>query len=214
MDRPENSFNVGYADGFPFHLAAEESLRWLNSVVKPGTALLHIERFRPNFVIDGTLKAFDEDTWKTIQIIPLNSEAGRKPLRMHVVKPCMRCTMPTVDQLTGEREPTAEPLTTLRRLRFARLPTGDNPIFGQNLVHDRIEEIPPEARYIRVGDTIEVLVRQPAPVLLANEATTTEPTLDSKPREHSNTVKYIVVAGVALIGGYLAYRYYDKLKHA
>jgi uncharacterized protein len=107
---------VGFADGFPLLLIAEESLADLNTrLAEP----LPMNRFRPNVVVHGA-GAYAEDAWAEVRI-------GQ--VTCHVVKACARCATTTVDQHTAARG--TEPLPTLARYR--RVPRGV--VFGQNLVH-------------------------------------------------------------------------------
>jgi len=79
---------VSFADGYPFLLIGENSLEDLNSRLENPVPM---NRFRPNFVVSGA-DAFAEDDWKQIKI-------GR--VLFHVVKPCGRCVMTTIDQTNG-----------------------------------------------------------------------------------------------------------------
>jgi uncharacterized protein YcbX len=122
---------VGFADGFPVLLLSEASLEDLNARMPQKVPM---NRFRPNIVVRDC-EAYAEDRWKRIRI---------GELVLDVVKPCSRCAITGVDQLSGLRG--EEPLATLASYR-AR----DNGVFfGQNCVHDG-----PGA--IRVGDEVEVL---------------------------------------------------------
>lgn len=93
---------TAFADGFPLLVVSAESAREVSRQVGRDVP---IERFRPSLVIEGA-PAWDEDTWRELAI------AGR---HVRLPKPCARCSVTTVDQLTGERE--REPLATLARLR-------------------------------------------------------------------------------------------------
>lgn len=106
---------VSFADGFPFLIIGEASLQNLNEKL---TVLLPMNRFRPNFVFSGG-SAFDEDSWGTCCI---------GDVEFHVVKPCIRCTITTIDQDTGARS--HEPLRTLSTYRKEN----NNVYFGQNLL--------------------------------------------------------------------------------
>lgn len=124
---------VSFADGFPFLLASTASLEDLNARLQEP---LPMNRFRPNLVISGA-QPFAEDGWAQVRI-------GR--VVFHVVKPCARCTVTTVDQTTGVRG--KEPLITLATYRK----TADGRIlFGQNLIHQ------PKGGQLRVGDFVEVI---------------------------------------------------------
>jgi uncharacterized protein YcbX len=123
---------VGFADGFPFLLASEASLADLNARMERPLEMI---RFRPNIVVDG-VAPFEEDGWTRIRIGGIG---------FGVVKPCARCPITTVDQLTAERA--QEPLRTLATYRHVR---GKGVMFGQNLIHDR-------AGVVHVGDALEVV---------------------------------------------------------
>ena len=124
---------VSFADGYPFLLIGEGSLRDLNSKLETP---LPMNRFRPNLVVKES-QPFAEDGWKKIKI-------GEKIF--HVVKPCDRCIITTVDQETGERNG-KEPLKTLSTYRNRN----GKVLFGQNLIAEN-----PGAS-IRVGDKVEVI---------------------------------------------------------
>jgi hypothetical protein len=124
---------VSYADGYPLLLISTESLDDLNTRLE--TPFL-MNRFRPNLVVSGA-DAFSEDNWKSIQI---------GEVTFHLVKPCARCTITTVDQTTAERG--KEPLTTLSTFRQ----TDDGRIlFGQNMIHA------PKHGKLQVGDNVNIL---------------------------------------------------------
>lgn len=129
-----NNEQVSFADGFPFLLISEASLQDLNERLEEP---IPMNRFRPNLVVSGC-EAFAEDSWRKIRI-------GSIPFR--VVKPCDRCSIPSVDQATGVQG--KEPLVALAqyRLRNGKI------LFGQNLMQDQLG-------IVQLGDsvTIESLV--------------------------------------------------------
>ena len=106
---------TAFSDGFPVLLTSQASLDDLNSRLdKP----VPMSRFRPNIVVTGC-DAFEEDEWRLIRI---------GDLTMRVVKPCSRCTIPTIDITTAEKS--SEPIKTLSQYRKR-----DNKIFfGQNII--------------------------------------------------------------------------------
>lgn len=133
IDPDYGSGEVGFADGFPFLLISQASLDQLNQKL---TVPVPMDRFRPNLVVSGS-EPHAEDRWQRICI-------GEAIFR--VVKPCSRCTIPTVDQATGEMG--EEPSLTLEGYR-----TGDDGevYFGQNLIHET------PGSTIRLGDLVTVL---------------------------------------------------------
>jgi len=88
----ENAF----ADAFPLLVASTASLADLNRrLAERGAAAVGMERFRPNIVLDG-IEAFEEDH---IDEITITTPEGK--LRLKLVKPCTRCTIPDVDPATA-----------------------------------------------------------------------------------------------------------------
>jgi hypothetical protein len=68
-----------------------------------------MEAFRPNIVVTAEgLSAWNEDGWRNIMI-------GQQPFV--AVRPCSRCTIPTIDVKTAKKSPFGEPLQTLRKHR-------------------------------------------------------------------------------------------------
>lgn len=110
-----NDDHVSLADAYPFLIIGQASLDDLNARLEVPVPM---NRFRPNFVFGGGAP-FEEDNWGEFSI----GEA-----RFVGVKLCERCTMPTVDQNTGQKG--AEPLATLSTFRKK-----DNKVlFGQNII--------------------------------------------------------------------------------
>jgi uncharacterized protein YcbX len=110
-----------FSDGFPILLLSRASLADLNERWKKDRhPALPMDRFRPNIVIDG-IGAYDEDHLASLAC----REVELKP-----VKACPRCSIPSVDQSTGEVGPA--PIEKLATYRFdAKLQAV---VFGQNVV--------------------------------------------------------------------------------
>jgi uncharacterized protein YcbX len=124
---------VSFADAMPLLLATDASLADLNSRMDHP---LSMSRFRPNVVVDGA-QAWDEDNWKRLRIGQVEFEATHR---------CARCVVTTIDQETGNKDGSGEPLKTLATFRR----DGDGVYFGQNLV-------PRSTGTVQVGDTVDVL---------------------------------------------------------
>jgi len=129
--------HVSFADAYPFLIIGENSLADLNARLE---ANLPMNRFRPNFVVSDS-EGFAEDSWKKIKI-------GETVF--HVVKPCARCVMTTIEQTTGEKQG-VEPLKTMATFRIPKRSVKKKILFGQNLIAEKAGDI------LRVGDKIEVL---------------------------------------------------------
>ena len=107
-------------------MTSTASLAELNSrLAARGVPAVGIERFRPNLVLDG-LQAFDEDH---IDELAISTYEG--VVRLKLVKPCVRCTIPSVDPATGAQG--VEPGDTLAGFRAdARMQGGIT--FGMNAI--------------------------------------------------------------------------------
>jgi uncharacterized protein YcbX len=128
-----------FSDGYPMLIISEASLADLNEkLVSQGREALPMNRFRPNIVVGGT-GAFDEDFSGTITI----DDVVVKP-----VKPCPRCSVPSIDQATGRVGP--DPLDILQSYRAN--PKLDGAIaFGMNSVL-----LAGEGKTIRIGQDVNV----------------------------------------------------------
>ncbi len=124
------SDQTGFADGYPFLLTSQASLDDLNARLDSPVPM---NRFRPNIVVSGC-DAFAEDDWRELRI---------GDIIFNVVKPCARCTVPTIDQNTAIAD--REPIKTLATYRTF----GQKVLFGQNLVAAN-------TGWLRVGDAVEV----------------------------------------------------------
>jgi hypothetical protein len=125
---------VSFADGFPFLLTTDASLRAVSSRLP---APVDARRFRPNLVVTGVDRPFDEDGWAEVRV------GG---LRFFPRKPCSRCAIVDVDPDTGTRSTGV--LAALAELRRE----GNRVFFGQNLVHDGLGSL-------HEGSPVEVVPR-------------------------------------------------------
>jgi hypothetical protein len=115
-----------FADGFPLLLANTASLDDLNlRLTARGAEPVAMARFRPNLVVSG-LEAYDED-----QIDEIGFAAEGGTVRIRLVKPCARCSIPNVDLATGVTG--TEPLDTLSGYR-ADARVGGGITFAMNAV--------------------------------------------------------------------------------
>jgi len=137
---------VSFADGYPILLAGENSLADLNARLETPVPM---NRFRPNLVVAGA-DAFAEDGWKQIKI---------GAVIFHVVKPCGRCVITTIDQTSGEKQG-VEPLKTLATYRIPKRSVKRKILFGQNMIAENSGEV------LNVGDKIEVVETKNKPVFV------------------------------------------------
>jgi hypothetical protein len=76
----------------PFLFTCKTSLEDLNQRLDANAEMI---RFRPNVVINGTTKTFEEQNWTTVSI---------RENKFHSVGACIRCTMPNVNPTTGKKD--------------------------------------------------------------------------------------------------------------
>lgn len=117
---------TAFADGFALLVANAASLDELNArLAARGAAPVAMARFRPNLVLQG-LAPYDEDHLAAIEI-----DTPEGPVRLRLVKPCVRCAIPNLDPDSAEAGP--EPGATLAGYRAdPRLQGGIT--FGVNAV--------------------------------------------------------------------------------
>ena len=85
-------------DGYPLLVISSASLTELNRRLQAaGHSAVAMARFRPSLVLDG-LDANGEDY---VDEIVFATASG--PVRLQLVKPCVRCPIPDVDLESGER---------------------------------------------------------------------------------------------------------------
>lgn len=102
LKKAQKQTEVSFADGYPYLIAGTRSLVELNERLEQPVLM---DRFRPNIIVE-TEVAHEEDSWEEVHI-------GTS--KMHVIKPCARCPVITVDQESGIKA--KEPLKTLATYR-------------------------------------------------------------------------------------------------
>lgn len=129
-----------FSDGYPFLVLSEESVADLAQRMGL-VGRLPIDRFRPNVVLRG-LSAYEEDYIDTLEV---------DGVRLRLVKPCSRCTIPAIDQVTGSVSPLS-PLQTLQQYRM------DTTVGGATLGVNAILEAGSNAQ-LRTGGYLQVVHR-------------------------------------------------------
>jgi len=154
---------TAFADSAPYLLATEESLDDVNGRLLDGEAA-NVKRFRPNIVVAGTGRAWDEDNWHEIVI----GGAGR----FFVVARCPRCQIPkfsyinglpnsSVDPRTGINDPEKRIYRTLGTFRRIDAGRRNTPCFGMLCVSDNIGKVTGKYvlnvdGFVNIGDAVKV----------------------------------------------------------
>lgn len=138
--------SVSFADGFPYLVTTEATLAKLNLLLDHAVAM---SRFRPNLVF-GATAADAEYGWEEISF-------GAASLSL--VKPCTRCVVTTIDQITGEKTGN-QPLATLAQNYFLSHNVGSKRVQGAVFGENAIATI---YGRISVGDEVYAIVTKPAP---------------------------------------------------
>ena len=136
INAPFKDDQVTFSDFGVCNITSESSLQDLNNRLTNPVAM---GNFRPSIVVKGSV-AFDEDFWKEVKI--------GDDVYMRLLEPCPRCLTIAVDP-KGKRDPSTEPIKTLRRFRKSPL-YGDAPLFGVTTAVD-------SEGMIKVGDPVYVL---------------------------------------------------------
>jgi uncharacterized protein len=141
--RVDEDYNTGedivsFADGYPFLIIGEASMRDLNEKMD---IPLSIRRFRANFIFSGG-EPFIEDSFKNFKIGDVDFIG---------VKNCARCVLTTRDPDTGIKD--KEPLQTMMTYRQK----GTKTLFGQNVIWNFKTWQWAWNPEVRVGDMIALL---------------------------------------------------------
>ncbi|MHA8060176.1 MOSC domain-containing protein [Aquirufa beregesia] len=125
-----------FADALPILLCSEASFKALDNQMGESVDRL---RFRPNIIVSGA-EAFEEDSWKQIQI---------GDVQLFGAKPCARCQLITVHPQQGTiNKDVLGALSQIRKM-------GNKVYFGQQFVPQMLGKL-------AVGDRISVQVQQDA----------------------------------------------------
>jgi uncharacterized protein YcbX len=145
-DVPGVDEGIGFADVAPYLVVTERS--WKDASARlPESEPLDITKFRPNIVVQGADKEFEEDYWAELAI--------GESLKIVLTQNCARCRSINVDYATG-KPATSEAGSILKRLqKDRRVDPGSrySPIFGRYGFLDKAMA----GSTMRVGDEVKVL---------------------------------------------------------
>jgi uncharacterized protein YcbX len=143
---PKQLNTVNFSDGAALLVTSEASLGDLHPRLPDGEDVV-LEKFRPNIVVDGEGRAWDEDFWSELTVLPLGA-------RIVLTSNCARCTSINVDLSKGRMGDGESGKLLKKMMRDRRVDTGNkwSPIFGRY-------GFPTQAGEIRVGDQVVVSKR-------------------------------------------------------
>ena len=141
-----------FADVAPYLIVSSKSMADVWSRLPEGEKdTFDITKFRPNLIVSGAEKAWEEDYWAEISITAQDKE---EPVKIECEHNCGRCRSINIDYATGAQG-TGEAGKMLKKLASDRRVdqgTKWSPIFGRySFLHPNSE-----GREIRVGDRVEV----------------------------------------------------------
>ena len=152
--RGESMDGITFADVAPYLVVTEASLEDVSSRLPEGENM-DITKFRPNIVLEGSEKAYDEDFWGGLRIgSNLNTQDEDASVNLELTQNCARCVSITWDYETG-KVARGESGTILKKLmKDRRVDKGArySPIFGRyGFLHSPIRQ-----QSIAIGDNVEV----------------------------------------------------------
>uniref|UniRef100_A0A224XM30 Putative conserved secreted protein n=1 Tax=Panstrongylus lignarius TaxID=156445 RepID=A0A224XM30_9HEMI len=129
-----NDFTGAYSDMGSYLIVNQASVDDLNLKISDNKDRVTSDNFRPNVVVAGAVP-YSEDKWTWIKI-------GDDAI-FRTFKPCLRCSVTTINPDTLERSKAHEPITTLKSYRLLedleqRKVEGNHPVMGMYMgVHTK-----------------------------------------------------------------------------
>lgn len=144
---------ITFADCAAYLIVTEESVQDVSSRFSDGTKM-DVTKFRPNIVLSGSSKAFEEDYWGAITIGSGSGTTERPETEIILTANCLRCVSLNVDYFTGQFGK-GEAGTVLKKLmKDRRVDKGKkfSPVFGRYGFLNRSVT----GQTIAVGDEVKV----------------------------------------------------------
>lgn len=151
--------HITFADGMPILIVSKSSLNELNRrLILQNEEPVTMNRFRPNIVICGRFKSDNNCNDDVDRLEPFFEDKKehlticRNGLTFYLTKPCARCSIPTIDQNTGEKNPqirkTLFSFRTGKQLKLSLDEWQDEVFFAMNACND-------SCGTVRVGDCLK-----------------------------------------------------------
>lgn len=152
--RVDEGYEIGFADCAPLLIVSTKSLENVADRLLPD-GKLDLTKFRPNIVLSGASKAFDEDFWAELTL----ATSGAK---LNLTTNCVRCASINVDYETGNYGKGAAGSLLKKLQSDRRIDKGVkySPVFGRYTFLDRgSDSAAGDGLVINVGDEVEVTKR-------------------------------------------------------
>jgi len=123
---------IMFADCAAYLVVTEESLQDVSSRLSDGTKV-DTTKFRPNIVLSGSSKAYEEDYWGAITVSGCSQKENKQEVEIVLTANCLRCVSVNVDYSTGQPAK-GEAGTVLKKLmKDRRVDNGNkySPVFGR-----------------------------------------------------------------------------------
>jgi len=122
---PNQTDNISFSDGAALLVTSAASLEDLHRLLPDGEKVV-LEKFRPNIVVDGDGRAWDEDFWAELKLLRLGGE-------IVLTSNCARCTSINVDLEKGRMGVGESGKLLKKMMRERRVDRGSRwtPIFGR-----------------------------------------------------------------------------------
>jgi len=152
--KTESMDGITFADVAPYLIVTETSLEDVSSRLPEGEDM-DITKFRPNIVLEGSEKAYEEDFWGELRISSLaHTPSEENPVHLELTQNCARCASLNWDYATGKVAPGASGTILKKLMKDRRVDKGTkySPIFGRY----GFLQSPLREGSITVGDTVEI----------------------------------------------------------
>ena len=146
---------ITFADVSAYLVVTEESLQDISSRLPEGEQM-NMTKFRPNIVISGAPRPWDEDYWGGISISSPKAEQGLENINLDLTQNCARCVSINVDYETGEAGKGESGAVLKKMMKDRRIDHGAkwSPIFGR--YGFLLPAKSAGRREVAIGDKVEV----------------------------------------------------------
>ena len=143
-----------FADCAAYLVVTEESLRDVSSRLSTGKEM-DITKFRPNIVISGSSKAYEEDYWGAITITSNSERENFQESEIILTANCGRCVSINIDYSTGQAAKGEEGTVLKKLMKDRRVDKGNkySPIFGR---YGFLRSSDTRQATVAVGDEVRV----------------------------------------------------------